>query len=133
MTNASNDPQLDAAWCLDAAAAGTPILGGFVDRCGPGPRQPLLIVSPFAKKNFVDHTATQQSSISRFIEDNWGLGRLGGGSVDEVAGSLGNMFDFSHPNKDSSLTLDPATGTIVQPDYCAGNNGKHNGQGGGCR
>ncbi|GAA4479810.1 alkaline phosphatase family protein [Microbacterium panaciterrae] len=133
VTNASNDPQNDAAWCLDAAAAGTPILGGYADRCGPGPRQPLLVVSPFAKKNFVDHTVTQQSSISRFIEDNWGLGRLGDGSLDAVAGSLGGMFDFSHVRKDANLTLDPANGTVVQPAYCAGNNGNHNGQGGGCR
>lgn len=45
------------------------------DQYGYGPRLPLLIISPFAKTNFVDHSITDQSSILRFIEDNWGLGR----------------------------------------------------------
>ena len=38
-------------------------LGGFQGRAGYGPRLPLLVISPFAKKNFVDHTITDQSSI----------------------------------------------------------------------
>lgn len=45
--------------------------GGYQDRCGYGPRQPLLVISPYAKVNFVDHTITDQSSILRFVEDNW--------------------------------------------------------------
>ena len=45
--------------------------GGYADRCGPGPRQPLVVISPYAKKNYVDHTQTDQASILRFIEDNW--------------------------------------------------------------
>ncbi|MDQ4488579.1 alkaline phosphatase family protein [Sinomonas sp. ASV486] len=130
--NASNDPKEDAAWCMDAAKAGAPILNGYADRCGPGPRQPLLVVSPFAKRNFVDHTVTQQSSILRFVEDNWGLGRLGDGSFDSIAGSLGNMFNFNAQPRHDGLILDPTTGTVVQPAYCAGNNGLHLGQGGSC-
>ncbi|WP_171041205.1 phospholipase C [Sinomonas susongensis] len=129
--NASNDPANDAAWCLNAAAAGTPILNGYQDRCGPGPRQPLLVVSPYAKRNFVDHTVTQQSSILSFIEDNWNLGRIGNGSFDQLAGSLGNLFDFSHPRRDG-LILNPANGTVVQAPYCAGNKGQHLGEGGSC-
>ncbi len=43
-------------------------------RCGYGPRLPLLVVSPWAKSNAVDHTMTDQTSILRFVEDNW-LGR----------------------------------------------------------
>src|SRR5262249_40400482 len=42
-------------------------------RCGYGPRLPLQVISPYAKDNFVDHSVTDQSSILRFIEDNWGL------------------------------------------------------------
>ena len=58
---------------------GTP-LAGIEGRCGYGPRQPLLVISPFAKANFVDHTLTDQSSIIRFVEDNWLKGeRIGGG------------------------------------------------------
>ena len=64
-------------------------------RCGPGPRLPLLLVSPYAKQNFVDSTQTEQASITRFIEDNWNLGRIGDQSFDARAASLNNMFDFT--------------------------------------
>jgi phospholipase C len=75
-----------------------------------GPRQPLLVISPYAKSNFVDHTVTDQSSILRLIEDNWRLGRIGGSSFDATAGSLNGMFDFSHGPMTSELILDPQTG-----------------------
>jgi phospholipase C len=48
-----------------------------MDRCGFGPQQPLLVVSPFTRRNFVDHTTTGAASILRLVEDNWSLGRLG--------------------------------------------------------
>ncbi len=53
-----------------------PSLGGVTGthaqgRCGYGPRIPLLVISPFSRPNFVDHTMTDQSSVMRFIEDNW--------------------------------------------------------------
>ena len=64
-------------------------------RCGYGPRLPMLIISPYAKYNFVDHTLTDQSSIIRFIEDNWlGGERIGNGSFDSIAGTLNNAFSF---------------------------------------
>ena len=78
-------------------------------RCGYGPRLPLLVISPFARGNFVDHTLTDQSSILRLIEDNWRLGRIGSGSSDAFAGSLLGMFDFGRPRADR-LFLDPTTG-----------------------
>ncbi|MBV9444214.1 MAG: alkaline phosphatase family protein, partial [Acidobacteriaceae bacterium] len=81
-------------------------------RCGYGVRTPLMVISPWAKANFVDHTLTHQSSVLRFIEDNWNLGRIGGGSFDAMAGSLTNMFDFEHtsPPNPSPLLLSPTTG-----------------------
>jgi phospholipase C len=88
---------------------GTPQAGAYLDRCGYGPRQPLLVISPFAKHNFVDHTVTDQSSILRFIEDNWQTGRIGDQSFDALAGSLGNLFDFTDGHADT-LFLDPSTG-----------------------
>ena len=78
-------------------------------RCGYGMRQPLLVISPFSRTNFVDHTLTDQSSITRFIEDNWRLGRVGGGSADAFAGTLNNMFDFDRAHA-SRFILDPSTG-----------------------
>ena len=81
-------------------------------RCGYGPRLPLLVISPFARQNFVDHTLTDQSSILRLIEDNWSLGRIGNGSTEVYAGSLMGMLDFKHPHSDR-LTLDPTSGLRV--------------------
>jgi phospholipase C len=82
-------------------------------RCGYGPRLPLVVVSPYAKVNFIDHTMTDQSSIIRFIEDNWLSGtRIGGGSFDAIAGPINNMFDFSAPHA-SKLMLDSTNGTVL--------------------
>jgi phospholipase C len=102
----------DALTGPGACGTGTSTLGGSQGRCGYGPRLPLLLISPWAKENFVDSTLTDQSSILKFIEDNWGLGRIGNGSFDEAAGSLQNMFDFSHPNG-RKVFLDTSTGQIV--------------------
>ncbi len=88
---------------------GTAKPGAIESRCGHGPRQPLLVISPYAKQNFVDHTMTDQTSILRFIEDNWGLGKIGSQSFDVQANSLGNMFDFAHPVP-NKIFLDPNTG-----------------------
>jgi phospholipase C len=86
-------------------------LAAIEGRCGYGPRQPLLVISPFAKTNFVDHSLTDQSSVLRFIEDNWGTGQIGGGSFDQIAGSLANMFDFgNHAFGERRLLLDANTG-----------------------
>ncbi len=80
-------------------------------RCGYGPRQPLLVISPYAKPNFVDHTLTDQASVLRFIEDNWlSNERIGQGSFDAIANPIDNMFDFNQtPNP--KLLLDANLGT----------------------
>jgi phospholipase C len=109
--NASNSPD-DAAWCQHAAAAGVPVAGGYADRCGPGPRQPLVVISPYAKKNFVDHNETDQASILRFIEDNWHTGQIGDASADASAGSMGAMFNFHHDRNDKVL-LNEETGAVA--------------------
>ena len=62
--------------------------GGYQDRCGYGPRLPLLAISPYSKVNYVDHHVTEQASILRFVEDNWSTGRIGDASFDARAGSL---------------------------------------------
>jgi phospholipase C len=74
------------------------------------PRLPLLVISPYARPNFVDHTLTDQTSILRFIEDNWlGGQRLGAGSFDPIAGSVQNMFDFTQTSN-PTLLLNARTG-----------------------
>jgi len=80
-------------------------------RCGYGPRQPLLVVSPWARRNFVDHTVTDQTSIIRFVEDNWlGGTRIGQGSFDGIATSITQMFNFSEREGGRRLFLNPSTG-----------------------
>jgi phospholipase C len=114
----------------DDALAGSGSCGqgtknAYEGRCGYGPRQPLLVISPYAKVNYVDHNTTDQSSILRFIEDNWNLGRIGDNSMDAVAGTLNGLFNFSSPSA-SAVFLDPSTGmatlpTAIQPTVPAGN------------
>ncbi|HEY2019450.1 MAG TPA: alkaline phosphatase family protein [Bryobacteraceae bacterium] len=94
----------------------------YQGRCGYGPRLPLLVISPYAKTNFVDHSVTDQSSILRFIEDNWNLGRIGDHSMDAVAGSLLNMFKFQG-SPAPALILDPSTGQVASGGAPAGGGG----------
>jgi phospholipase C len=90
-------------------------------RCGYGPQLPFLVISPWAKTNFVDHTVTDQTSSLRFIEVNWNLGfidgttlppgqPLGSFSFDQFAGSILNMFDFDDKPNTRPLILKPYTG-----------------------
>jgi phospholipase C len=102
----------DALTGTGACGTGAGSLAGLQSRCGYGPRLPFLVISPFAKRNFVDSTLTDQSSVIRFIEDNWGLPRIGNGSFDEIAGTIQNMFDFSHKRRDK-VFLDPVTGEVI--------------------
>ena len=83
----------------------------YQGRCGYGPRLPLLVISPYARVNYVDHTVTDQSSILRFIEDNWNLGRIGDNSTDAIAGSLMGMFNFGATAP--AVLMDPNTGTVT--------------------
>jgi phospholipase C len=95
---------------LGPGNAGAPPAAAYQGRAGYGPRLPLLIISPFARKNFVDHGITDQSSTLRFVEDNWGLGRIGDQSFDAIAGKLDVMFDFDHGPHPHRLFLDPTSG-----------------------
>jgi phospholipase C len=100
--------------------------GGYQDRCGYGPRLPLLVVSPWARHDYVAHSVSDQSSILRFVEDNWGTGRIGDGSFDAKAGPLDDMFHFDHPRGDGArLFLDETTGEVVSGGE--GNGGQDHG------
>jgi phospholipase C len=92
-------------------SGGQPVYG----RCGLGVRTPFLVISPWAKANYVDNTLTEQASVVRFIEDNWKLGRIGGGSADARAGVITNMFDFTKdaPQNATAVILNPTTGVVV--------------------
>jgi phospholipase C len=106
IVNGSHDAAQDATVC----ASDHDTVGHYADRCGYGPRLPLLVISPYAKTNYVDHTRTDQTSVLRFIEDNWRVGRIGDSSFDSRANSLSSMFSFGHRPSAGRLTLDPGTG-----------------------
>jgi phospholipase C len=107
----SSDPKRDALYGKTGLCGHTPA-GSYQDRCGYGPRLPILIISPFAKVNYIDHSLTDTSSILRFIEDNWlESQRIGDQSFDQIAGSLLGMFDFKKNN--TKIFLDPDTGTVI--------------------
>ncbi|MGC1380340.1 MAG: alkaline phosphatase family protein [Candidatus Baltobacteraceae bacterium] len=64
-----------------------------IDAQGLGFRVPCLIVSPYARIGYVSHTQYEFGSLLRFIEDNWGLGRLG--DSDARSKSIVEAFDFN--------------------------------------
>jgi phospholipase C len=109
--DSANDALLGSTGLCGASGA-----GAYLDRCGYGPRLPFLVISPYAKKNFVAHSVADQSSILRFIEDNWQLGPIGNQSFDAIAAPINNMFEFNLSNwpstfdRDRVLILDPSTG-----------------------
>ncbi|WP_232516282.1 alkaline phosphatase family protein [Chitinophaga caeni] len=63
-----------------------------IDKWGPGSRIPAIIISPFAKKGYVDHTQYETVSILAFIEKRWGLRPLN--SRDGNANPLQGAFEF---------------------------------------
>ena len=111
IVNQSNDPGQDAL--LGATGmCGTPAAGAYLDRCGYGTRLPFLVISPYAKQNYVSHTVNDLTSLTRFIEDNWSLGRLGDQSFDAMAGSILDLFDFASNPLKKKVILDPTTGEL---------------------
>ncbi|GLY87314.1 phospholipase C [Actinoallomurus iriomotensis] len=107
VTNGSSDASQDTPLCSKKPAA-----GGYQDRCGPSQRLPLLAISPYSRVNHVDHSYAEQTSILRFIEDNWRVGRIGDASMDVRAGGVGGLLDFRHARA-GRLILDPKTGAPV--------------------
>ena len=110
----SQDPSNDVAPCSTVTAW---LAVGEGDRCGYGPRLPLVVISPYAPENYVSHNLTDTSSIIKFIEQNWLRGEeIGNGSFDTIAGSLdapGGVLDFSQKPHKTPLILNPATGAVV--------------------
>jgi len=98
--------QCGSASLVPVNSAGKPEQG----RCGLGPRLPFLVISPFARPNWVDNTLIDQSSVVKFIEYNWHLPAMGNGAADAASGSILSMFNFSARHANRALFLSPATG-----------------------
>lgn len=68
----------------------------FVDNDGLGFRVPLLVISPYAKSDYVSHVRYEHGSILKFAEDVFGLSRLA--ASDARANSPAeDCFDFNQP------------------------------------
>jgi phospholipase C len=74
----------------------------------------MLVISPWARENYADHSLTNQASILVFIEDNWLHGRrLGKGSFDGISNSITGMFNFDGAPRMRKLILNGNTGEIA--------------------
>jgi phospholipase C len=81
-----------ALWADTAVIVTTDEGGGYfdsgyiqnIDFLGDGPRIPLLVVSPYARKGHVDHVYNDHASIAKFIEKNWDLPTLSQRSRDNL-------------------------------------------------
>jgi phospholipase C len=111
--------------CGPSLQTSTP-LAGEQGRCGFGPRLPMLVLSPFAKSNYVDHDLSNQASTINFVEYNWQLPGIAGSfdqaqaKVDKsehVPFDLAGMFDFGNRGSTPALPLNPNTGQPVPAEY----------------
>jgi phospholipase C len=116
-----NTSQTTADALTGAGTCGTvtPTLAGVTGpaaqgRCGYGPRLPMMVISPYARQNQVDHTLLDQSSIIHFIEDNWLNGqRIGSGSFDSVNNSIASMLEIQPTSCFRYVLLNDQTGEIT--------------------
>ena len=123
VVNGSTDAAHDAAIC--SSTAPNPALNGALDRCGYGPRLPLIVISPYTRQNYVSSNRTDQSSIIKFVEDNWLHGqsvdtKAVSGSFADIAGSLdapGGVLDFRTFPHFTPVILNPSSGEVVSPFY----------------
>jgi phospholipase C len=75
--------------------------GGFYDHVSPpvvsntafGPRVPAIVISPYARSGFIDHTEYDFGSVLRFIEDSFNLPHLS--TYDPSIPSISGMFNFN--------------------------------------
>jgi phospholipase C len=112
IVNSSADPATDALNGTGVCGQGTP-MGGIQDRCGYGQRLPFLLISPYARTNYVSNSTADQTSIMAFAENNWLAGaRVNANSFDNLSGSLLDMFNFASPN-DTPVLLNPNTGEVT--------------------
>jgi len=121
IVNFSQDAANDAITpgsCGKLIVKGMPAVPSPNDRCGFGVRMPFLLISPYAKQNYVDHSLNDTTSILRFIEYNWSLGTIPDlQSFDKLtSGSILGMLDFDdehHGHDNREIFLDQSTGVRI--------------------
>ncbi len=110
--NGSHDAATDTALCTSVAVT----VGAYNDRCGFSQRLPMIVISPYTRKNYVSHNLTNTASVVKFIEDNWLRGERIPGSFDASSGRLdapGGLLDFHTRPHFNPVILNPTTGAVV--------------------
>lgn len=74
-----------------------------IDFFGDGPRVPLMVISPHAKKGYVDHTYYDHASILKFIEHNWGVPPLSERSRDNLPNPIHDKISPYVPKNRPSI------------------------------
>ncbi len=86
-----------------------------VDQYGYGARVPAILVSPYAKKGYIDNTVLDFTSILQFIEQNWGVASLA--TRDSQANNFLSAFDFSQaPRPPVFVSSTRQNGTVQKRD-----------------
>ncbi|MGN6413452.1 phospholipase C [Flexivirga sp.] len=101
------------------------------DRCGPGPRLPFLVISPYSKVNSISHQPLEQASVIKFVEQNWKLPQLGNGSFDARAHSFASLLSFGRPKASTVLLNQDGSVKSVTPPAKHHGHGKAHGNGHG--
>jgi phospholipase C len=109
--NGSDDNTLDTGMCTAVPVT----LGTRNDRCGFGPRLPMLVISPWTQQNFVSHTRMDTDSVLSFIEENWLGNKRIADSYDAISPPLDSagLLDFKIKPRLTPVVLDPKTGEVV--------------------
>ncbi len=109
-----------SAWDSSAFMFGYDDWGGWydhvtppqVDAYGYGPRGPVLLVSPYAKKGYIDQTVLDFTSMLKFIEQNWNVASLA--TRDAAANNFLTAFDFTQaPRQPNYLPITRVTNTTA--------------------
>jgi phospholipase C len=137
VTNLINSIMSGPDWSSTAIFLSWDDWGGFYDHVVPptvdgngyGLRVPSMVISPYAKKGYIDHQTLSHDAFLKFIEDDF----LGGARLDPATdgrpdprptvretvpqlGNLANDFDFNQsPRKPLVLSLNPAPGPASKP------------------
>jgi phospholipase C len=86
-----------------------------VDQYGYGPRVPAILVSPYAKNKYIDHTVLDFTSILKFIEQNWNIAPLA--TRDTNANNFLDAFNFNQaPRLPDFLPLTRVSPPVVKKD-----------------
>jgi phospholipase C len=97
--------EMSSSWSTSAFMWTYDNWGGWYDNVKPpkgwGFRVPALLVSAYARHEYVDHTTMDYTAILKFIEGNWHLTALS--SRDAQSPGLASAFDFSRPPRPAEL------------------------------